>query len=174
MFYDNLLSVSGDPILPDLIPEDPLFENLTSINDWTMPITSTDVTELTRKLDSLTITSNTQELRVEIERVKRQKLQASIRQVRREIAIMNPVIIELRDELKHLKETQNSINYQLDGENTRTNTLAFRSLSRVCEILTAIVSIVPLSLEPSIEVKTLLHELAMTIQHFGVYYVASQ
>jgi len=76
--------------------------------------------------------------------------------------------------LKHLKETQNSINYQLDGENTRTNTLAFRSLSRVCEILTAIVLIVPLSLEPSIEVKTLLHELAMTIQHFGVYYVASQ
>ena len=173
MYRDNLLSLSGDPTLPDLVPEDPIFDDLLRVNDWMTPITHPDVVELGRKLDNLTIESNTQGLRMEIERAKRQRLQASIRQVKRDLATVSPEIVEIRNELKHFKESQNAINYQLNGENARTNTLAFRSLARVCEILTALVSDAPLSPESSPEVKILLQELTTTIQHFGVHYAAS-
>ena len=110
---------------------------------------------------------------MEIERVKRQRLQASIRQVRRDLAITSPEIIEIKNELKNFKEAQNAINYQLDGENARTNTLAFRSLARICEILTALIPSTSLPPETHPEVKILLQELITTIQHFGVHYAAS-
>ena len=173
MYRDNLLSLSGDPTLPDLVPEDPIFDDLLRVNDWMMPTMHPDVVELGRKLDNLTIEFNTHGLRIEIERAKRQRLQASIRQVKRDLAITNPEIIEIRNELRHFKESQNTINYQLGGENARTNTLAFRSLARICEILTALIPGAPLSPESSPEVKILLQELTTTIQHFGVHYAAS-
>ena len=172
MFHDNLL-LSGDPTLPDLTPEDPIFDDLLRMNDWTTPIAPPDAIELGRKLDGLTITSNTQGLRIEIEKAKRQRLQASVRQARRDLAALNSEIIELRSEMKQMKETQNAVNYQLDGENARTNTLAFRSLARISEILTTLVTVVPLPSEPNLEVKILLQELSTTIQHFGVHYTAS-
>ena len=68
-----------------------------------------DVIELSRKLDNLTIESNTQGLRLEIERAKRQRLQASIRQVRRDLAIPCPELSEIRMELNQFKEIQNYV-----------------------------------------------------------------
>jgi len=121
-------------------------------------------------LDNLIIESNTQGLRLEIERAKRQRLQASVRQVRRDLAIPCPELAEIRTELNQFKEFQNVVNYQLDGENARTNTLAFRSLSRICEILAALIPTASLSPESSPEVKILLQELTTTIHHFGVHY----
>jgi len=127
-----------------------------------------DVIELSRKLDNLTVESNTQGLRLEIESTKRQRLQSSVRQI-----IPCPDLIEIRNELNQFKEYQNAINYQLDGENARTNTLAFRSISRICQILVALIPGASLSPESSPEVKILLQELSLTVQQFGVHYAAS-
>ena len=76
MHQDNLLSLFGDPTLPDLVPEDPMFDDLFRVNDSMIPPVHPDVVELGRKLDSLTVETNTQGLRMEIEKVKRQRLQA--------------------------------------------------------------------------------------------------
>ena len=173
MQQNTLLSLNEDPTLPDLIPEDLLFDDLLRVNESMMPLVHPDVVELGRKLDSLTIEVNTQGLRLEIEKVKRQRLQASIRQVKRELVTMSAEINEIRNELKHFKDSQNAINYQLDGENARTNTLAFRSLARICEILTSLMPSISLSPGTGPEVKILLQELATTIQHFSIHYPAS-
>ena len=86
---------------------------------------------------------------------------------------MNSEINGLKNELRNFHEIQDSINYQLDGEDTRTNTLAFRCMTRMNEVLTALVSCVILSPETRSEVKILIQELTTTIQHFGVRYAAS-
>ena len=78
MYRDNLISLTEDPTLPDLVPEDPIFDDLLRVDDWTIPTMHPDVIELSRKLDNLTIESNTQGLRLEVERAKRQRLQASV------------------------------------------------------------------------------------------------
>jgi len=73
MQQNTLLSLNEDPTLPDLIPEDLLFDDLLRVNESMMPLVHPDVVELGRKLDSLTIEVNTQGLRLEIEKVKRQR-----------------------------------------------------------------------------------------------------
>jgi len=170
MYRDNLTLLMEDPTLPDLVPEDPIFDELFRVDDWTIPTIHPDVAELARKLDSLTIESNTQGLRLEIEKAKRQRLQASVRQLRRDLATPCPELVKIRTELSQFKESQNAINYQLDGENARTNALTFRSLSRICEILATLIPTASLPPEFSPEVKILLQELTTTIHHFGVHY----
>ena len=173
MFQSNLISLTEDPILPDLLPEDPILNDLFRIDDFPTPIMHPDITEINRKLEHLTLETNTQGLRLAVERAKRQRLQASVRQVKQDLAHPCPELMAIRNELNQFREHQNAINYQLDGENARTNTLSFRSLSRICQILAALIPCATLSSESSAEVKILLQELTNIIQHFGVYYAAS-
>ena len=173
MNQSNMLSSPRDPTLPDLIPEGPAFEDLLDLDDWMTPTPYPDIVGLNCKMDSLTIESNTLGLRTEIERAKRQRLQASLRQVRRDLAATKQELIEIRSELQQFKDVQNTINYQLDSENARTNTLAFRSLTRISELLTTMIPGAPLSPTSSYEANILLQELTTTIQHFGVHYIAS-
>ena len=173
MFSDPLMSLSNDPTLPNLISDDYLLDDLFSANNVAIPDTPSVVNGLKLKVEGLTIECNTLHLRLEIERAKRQRIQASLRQIRRDLTIMNPEIAAIKNELKHFKDSQNSINYNLDGENVRTNTLAFRSLTRVSELLTTMVPCTSLTPASSHEAKILLQELITTIQHFGVHYAAS-
>ena len=76
--YNNLINLTEDPTLPDLLPEEPMFNELLQMEDLTMPVPHPDVVELSRKLDNLTIESNTQSLRLEIEKTKRQRLSARL------------------------------------------------------------------------------------------------
>ena len=79
----------------------------------------------------------------------------------------------LKQDFNNFKELQNSTNYMLDGENTKTNTLAFRSVSRVCQLLTTMMQGVYISPEALEESNILLQELMSTVQQFGVHYMAS-
>jgi len=166
------MSVNEDPTLPDLLPEDTFLSEF-RIDDFPTPLMHSDIAEINRKLEHLTLESNTQGLRIEIEKAKRQRLRTSLRQVKSDLTLPCPEIIALRNELHHMRDQQNAINYQLDNENARTNTLSFRSLSRICQILTALIPCSTLSSDSSPEVQILLRELANTIQHFGVHYAAS-
>ena len=170
MNYDNLINLTSDPILPDLVPEEPIYDEIFKIDDLLMPIPHPDIAELSRKIDLLTVEANTQGLRLEVEKVKRQRLQATVRQLKRDLSLPHPDIAMLKSEIAQLRDYQNSVNFQLD---VRTNTLSFRSLSRICQILIALVpsSTMPSQLNPEIEI--LLQELDNTIRHFGVHYLAS-
>lgn len=172
MFNNSMINLIEDPTLPDLIPEGHIFDELFHMDNPTIPIVHPDVTELSRKLDNLTIECNTLGLRLEIEKTKRQRLQSSVRQVKRDLVAPSPDMIEVKNELTRIEKQQNAINYQLDGENARTNTLAFRSISRICQILAALIPGASLSPESGPEVAILLHELSLTVQQFGVHYAA--
>ena len=156
MFQSNLIHLTGHLALPDLLPEEPILNDLFQINDLIVPATHPDIVELNRRLDHLSLETNTQRLRIAVERAKRQRLQATIRQVKQDLSIPCPDIAILKNELEHMREHQNAINYQLDGETARTNTLLFRSLSRICQILIALVPCVTLPSETNPEVSILL------------------
>jgi len=168
-----MINLIDDPTLPSLVSEEPIYDEVFQIEDLLTPVSHPDVIELKRKLDLLTVEINTQGLRLEVEKSKRQRLQATVRQLRRDLSLPCPDIQILRNELTQLREYQNSINYQLDNENARTNTLSFRSLSRIGQILTTFIpSNFPLS-ESNSEIEVLLQELHNTIRQFGVYYLAA-
>jgi len=161
-----------DPVLPDLFPEEPVYDEIFQIDDLIMSTPQPEITDLSRKFELLTVDTNTHGLRIEIERSKRQRLQATIKQLRQDLTIANADIMMLKNEITQLRDHQNNVNYYLDNENARTNTLSFRSLSRIGQIL----ALVPNRTQPSEtdpEVETLLQELNNTIRQFGVYYLAS-
>jgi len=74
MSENYLTYLNGNPTIPDLLPEEPIYDDLFTLNDLTMPLPHPDIAELNRKIESLTIELNTQGLRLEIERSKRQRL----------------------------------------------------------------------------------------------------
>jgi len=160
-------------MLPSLAPEEPIYDEVFQIEDLLAPLPHPDMIELKRRIDILTIDVNTQGLRLEVERSKRQRLQAIVRQLKRDLLPFCPDIQMLKTDLTQLREYQNSVNFQLDNDNARTNTLSFRSLSRIAQILT---TFIPVNLPPSessAEIRVLLQELSNTIKQFGIYYVTA-
>jgi len=172
MYPDNLISLTADPTLPDLLPEDTLLNEF-RLDDFATPLFQSDIIEINRKIEQLTIDLNTQGLRLEIERVKRQRLQTSLRQIKHDMALPCPELLALKNELIQMRDYQNTLNYQLDNENAKTNTLSFRSLSRICQIFAELIPCITLSPNSNPEVHILLQELSNTIHHFGVHYAAS-
>jgi len=161
-----------DPLLPDLIPEGPAYDTMINLDEFTMPMSHPELADLTRKFETLNIDSNTHGLRIEIERTKRQRLQAIVKRVKHELHAACADITTLREEINQFREQQNAVNFQLNNENIRTNTLAFRCLSRIGQILT----LGPLNAQPVDnynELEVLLQELHSTVRHFGVYYASS-
>ena len=174
MLQNDPIELINDPTLPDLLlPEEPLYDEVFQIDNFSMPTPHPDITELSRKIESLTIEVNTLGLRLEIEKTKRQHLQTTIRQLRRDRTFHSSDIQMLRGELIQLRDQQTSVNYQLDNQNARTNTPSFRSISRISQILSTLVPNSFLSTETSSELAVLLKELNNTVQHFGIFYVAS-
>ena len=173
MFNDMLLSQSEQYNAPDLIPDDLTFDSLLNLDNMVVPPVSQEITELSRKVDHLTIELNTINLRLEIEKTKRQRLQTVVRQYKRELSPQCPDLTLLRRDFDKFQELQNSTNYMLDGENTRTNTLVFRSVSRICHLLNTLIQGIYISPETLEESSILLQELISTIQQFGVHHTTS-
>jgi len=167
--FDNLFY---DPLLPDLVPEGHVYDEFLNLNEFPMPTPHPEMTDLTHQFEALNIESNTHGLRIEIERTKRQRLQATVKKLKNELHAACADITTVRDEINQLREQQNAVNFQLSNENIRTNTLAFRSLSRIGQILT----LGPLNNQPVenySELEILLQELHSTVRHFGIHYAAS-
>ena len=173
MFNNNLVNLTEDLTLPDLISEEPLPSDLFRFDDIVTPMTQADVTALNQKLDNLSLESNTHGLRLAVERAKRQRLHATVRQVRQDLFTPCPDAVKLRNDMEVMRDHQNTVNFQLDGETARISTLTFRSLPRIYQLLAAIVPGVSLSPEDNPEVGVLMQELNRTIQQFGIFYTAS-
>ena len=151
MYRSNLLNLTGDPALPDLLPEGPLFDDLFQLDDPTVAVVHPDIVALNQRLDHLSLETNTQGLRIAVERAKRQKLRTTIRQVRQDMLLPCPDIVSLRHDIETMREHQNAVNCQFDGEITRLNTLTFRCLSRMHQIITLILPCVTMPSDNSYE-----------------------
>ena len=170
---NTLMNLTESPAIPDLIPEELMFDDLLDVNNAMIPAIPHDIAEWGRKLDLLIVECNTLSLRLEIEKAKRQLLQSTVRQLKRETLLPCPDIATIKQDLDKFREQQNTTNYMLDGENARTNTLAFRSISRICQLVTIIMQGTYVSTEAIDEANILLHELTLTVQQFGVHHSAS-
>jgi len=173
MNFNDLINPNNDPILPDLVPEGYNDNDMFQIEDLIVPMPHDEINNLTQKLELLTIDTNSNGLRIEVERAKRRRLQTKIKQTERNLSLASSEITVLRDEIAQLREQQNLINLQLDGDHARTSTLAFRSLSRVSQILSILALRNAPTYEPNSEIEVLLHELDLTIRQFGVFYQTS-
>jgi len=160
-------------LLPDLLAEDPLCDNLFSLEAPPLSITHPDIAALNFKLDSLSLECNTQALQIEVERVKRQKLRSSIRSIRQKISLPCPDTMSLKGELQAVRENQNAINYQIDGEVSRLNTMSLRYFSRIHQILTVILPHVTMPPDEHFELIQMLDELVRTLHQFQVYQLPS-
>jgi len=166
--FDNFLN---DSFLPDLIPEEPMPSDFPPLDDVMTTMPQPQLTDINNKINSLAIDANTHSLRIEIEKSKRQRLQTTVKQLKRELLLANDDIALLKNEITQLRDQQNVVNFQLNNENVRTNTLAFRSLSRISQIL-SFGPHNPQTVENT-ELEILLQELDSTVRLFGVYYAAS-
>ena len=173
MNFNNLINLNNDPVLPELIHEEPIYSELFQIDDLLMPTPHIEINDLNRKFELLTVDTNTHGLRIEVERAKRHRLQSTVKRMRQDLTLANTEILMLKNEITQFRDHQNSINFQLDNDHARTSTLAFRCLSRISQLISGLaLRNAPMS-EPDSEVDILLRELDLTIRQFGIYYQAS-
>ena len=109
------------PFLPDIFPMEPPRSKPSYL----------DLATLNSQMEHLSLTVNTQSLRIEVERAKRQKMRATIKQLRREMNNPCSEIASLRQEVSTIYENQNTNSYYLDGELTRINSMSFRCFARM-------------------------------------------
>ena len=167
------MSLPMDPALPDLLPEGSLFDDIFPSENPSVTVTHPDIVALNSRLDHLSLETNTQALRIKVERAKRQRLSATVRQVKQNMLLSCPDIASLKDDVEVMQGNQNAINYQLEGEITNMNVMTFRCLSRMHQIITFLLSHVMLPPDNNFELTQMLHELSRTLQQFRVDYSVS-
>jgi len=162
-----------DLICPDLLPEDPIFTNLFPI-EVAQPLPSVQELKLiTDRLESLEIATNTQSLRIEVERTKRQKLRTSLRQIKSNLIYPSPETDSLQQAFEFNCAQQNTTNFQLGGEIDRTHTLSFRCFARVHQLLDRMVPYLEMPPTEYTEVCRMLYELNGILHQFSVNHQVS-
>ena len=58
MNSNNILNLIDDPVLPELMPEEHIYDDLFQMNDLMIPPPHSEIIDLNRKFDSLTLTPN--------------------------------------------------------------------------------------------------------------------
>ena len=136
-------------------------------------IPNADIIALNHRFDQLFIDTNTQSLRIDIEKAKRQKLNAIVRRLKQNLLSPHPELVKLRQDFETLQNEQNSINYYLEAEIASNSVMTFRGLSRIHQILGIMLPQAPPSVNPNPELNQLLQELTRTLQQFCVEYTTS-
>ena len=165
----NLNYFDMDLTAPDLLPIDDLITDLTCPKDPELDVLKQEIFNLNAKMERLILESNTQALRVEIERVKRRKLQSSLKQIRGQLLTSCPEIETLRQEISERHWYQEAIHYHFDGELTCLRTIMFRSLARMHETLVYLLPHIMLSPDSGYELSVRLDEVSRTIRQFHTY-----
>ena len=163
---DNYICFNKDLTAPDLLPLDDFISDIPCIKD---PKLQQELANINAKIERLTLDSNTQSLRVEIERGKRRKLQSSLKQVRHQLLHPCPEVETLKQELSERQWCQEAVNYQFDGELTRLRTLMFRSLARMHGTLVYFLPHIMLLPDNGREINMMLDEVTRTVRQFHTY-----
>ena len=172
--FSNYLNVNEmDPVLPGLLLEGSFLDYLLDAEIPLPAIQSTDIITLNQRIEQLSLDANTQALRLEIEKAKRQKLSTTVRRLKQDLLAPHPEIIKLRQDIDILRSEQNSNNYWLEAEIASNSVVTFCSLSRIHQILTIMSPLLMLPVNHSPDLNQLLRELACTLQQFCVEYTVS-
>jgi len=160
-------------MLPDLTIGDPIIEDVFRIDDFLPTPDHPDIIAISRQLESLTIEGNTQSLQLKIERMKRRQLRSSLRSI--EQAVQRPCMdaASLRQELITSQESQNTVNFQFEGDMIAMRALTFRCLTRMYQMMTRFMPHLMLTPDDDFELTQLMQEIAQTFQQFHSYYTTS-
>ena len=96
MNFSNFFDLTMELTLPDLLPEGSLFNETFLPENPSTIITHPEIVALNSRIDQFFLESNTQSLRIELEKHKRQKLRTTIKQVKQNMIIPSPDIASLR------------------------------------------------------------------------------
>ena len=158
MNNDDMFSFSIEDPCPVLMEEPPLLEygNL-------FP-THQDLTQITERIGHIDISLNTQDLRIELERMKRRKLRTSINNIRKEILPHNNAVAQLQHDLMILQESMGALEMRHNHEMARISALTYRSLARAHHLFVAILPHLIMPPDNHFEAVQLANELIRTIQ----------
>ena len=173
MTSNHSLNFSVDSTLPDLLPEESLFNDLIYADVPALAITHPDITTLNCRLYQITLDTNTKSLRIDVEKVKRQRLSETVRRVGQSTLRPCPEVTSLRQDVTTIREEQNAVNYYLESEIASMSATTFWSLSKIHHIITLLLPYTMLPPNNNQELIQLLQELAQTLQHFRVEYAVS-
>ena len=161
---DNLYD---DLDFPDLFNTVPAFPIITQAEEELIRVLPSELKAINARIERLERALSTQSLRLEIERAKRQKLRLAVKPSRYETPAFHP------DALRQSIETnfvhQNAVNYQMQGDIDKLNTLTFRCFSRMQQLLTFVLSSIPITSSDHPDTTSLLEEIGRTIQQLCIF-----
>ena len=170
---DDCLFYDMDLAIPNLLPIEDIINDIPHVKDPEITSLQQEIANINSRLERITIDSNTQSLRAEVERVKRRRLQTSLKQVRNKLFHPCPDVAILKQEMNERQQCQNAINFQFDGELARMSSLMFRCLARIHEMIAYLLPHVMLPPANHHELNQMLDEQTRTIHQFHTYYEAT-
>jgi len=123
-----------------------------------------DIMNLSKRLDHLTIDINTQNLTIELEKMKRRKLRQSVRQLKSEILSLKQTTTQLRADNDLLREQVSTLSSTLFSEIACLTTRVHCCLGRIHQTLIAVVPYVNMPEGEHREVAQVLYEILRVMQ----------
>jgi len=124
----------NDLDFPDFFINEPIVPMITPAEGELIKMLPSELRTMNARVDRLETALSTQILLPALERTKRQKLKILMRQRQPEVPVTHPET--LKQMIESSARYQESINFQLGGSIDRLSTLAFRSLSRMQQLMT--------------------------------------
>ena len=160
---DNLYD---DLDFPDLFNTVPAFSIITPAEEELIKILPSELKAINARIEHLERGLSAQSLRLEIERAKRQKLRLSVKPSQYDTSVLH--LGTLRQTIEANFMHQNTINFQLQGDTDRLNTLTFRCLSRMQQLLSFIPPNISITSSNHPDTTILLEEIGRTLQQLCI------
>ena len=156
MNYNNInLNLTDEcPRLHDMIP----FENIDLFPSYH------DIAILNDQIAKLTIDLNTQSLRIEVEKTKRQKLNIILKRIRHEKTLPDHSLMGIRNDINVITEQLGAVRNMYESELARIGLTTYRCFTRLHQILITTVPRIPMPEAEYNDVSQLLHELLRNIE----------
>jgi len=151
---------------PNLIDTIPVFPMITPAEEELLRILPSELKALNARLEYLEKGLSAQSLCLEIERTKRQRLSLSIKSIQPETSAFH--ISSLKQIIENNFVHQNTVNFQMQGDTDRLNTLTFRCLSRMQQLLSFILPNVTITSSDFPDTTVLLEEIGRTLQQLCI------
>jgi len=163
--FDDLIN---GPDLPDLFNDEFLTLNTTPVDETLITMLPAELKAMNDRIERLEIALNTQTLRLELERSKRQKLALMVKQRRHETPVTQSDALQKLVDVNY--QHQEEINYQIGGSVDHLSTVMFRCLSRTQQLLSFVFPCIPITPSDQPDVACLLEEIGRTLRQLGVHH----
>jgi len=156
----------NDTDFPDLFLPEPGLVYITPAEEELIKILPSELKALNARVEYLEKGMSAQSLMLEVERAKRQRLSVTLKSTRTETLTLQ------FDALKQLVENhvvhQNTINFQLQSDIDRHNTIMFRYLSRMQQLLPFILPNVVITSSDEPDTNQLLEEMGRVLRQLCI------